>query len=250
MFNWLKDGLTYKPVDMNAGTSRLADYRLSDENSASNNFCLTLTVRYVITILPDLVRGEPIYTSSSQRVESTLSGSDSNIASNSLTSSSNVGLCIGDSCQHFNIIWYLRKQEKPKTRTICFSILPDVFFSGSSICHLHISKNVPCLPQKFAKALLSISLGTVRGSLLPFGTLSYMFLTHESEAVGAGTMWLLTSFYIFIHFNLTVPVFFVGCLTLASGGTPFCIHHDNWSFFGYLHVIWTVEWLFHSVSRV
>ena len=89
---------------MNAGTSRLADYRLSDENSASNNFCLTLTVRYVITILPDLVRSEPIYTSSSQRVESTLSGSDSNIASNSLTSSSNVGLCIGDSCQHFNII--------------------------------------------------------------------------------------------------------------------------------------------------
>ena len=84
-------------------------------------------------------------------------------------------------------------------------------------CLLHISKNVPCLPQKFAKALLSISLGTVRGSLLPSGTLSYMFLTHESEAVGAGTMWLLTSFYIFIHFNLTVPEFFVGCLTLASG---------------------------------
>ena len=206
-------------------------------------------LRYVITILADLVRSEPTYTSSNWRVESTLSDSDTNIASNSLTSSSNVGLCIGDSCQHFNIIWYLRKQEKPKTRTICFSILPDVFFSGSSICHLHISKNVPCLPQKFAKALLSISLGTVRGSLLPSGTLSYMFFPHESEAVGAGTMWLLTSFYIFIHFNLTVPVFFVGCLTLASGGTPFFIHHDNWSLFGYLHVLWTVEWLFHSVSR-
>ena len=212
-------------------------------------FVLLLTVRYVITILADLVRSEPTYTSSNRRVESTLSGSDTNIASNSLTSSSNVGLCIGDSCQHFNIIWYLRKQEKHKTRTICFSILPDVFFSGSSICHQHISKNVPCLPQKFAKALLSISLGTVRGSMLPSGTLSYMFLTHESEAVGAGTMWLLPSFYIFIHFNLRVPVVFVGCLTLASGGTPFCIHHDNWSLFGYLHVIWTVKWLFHSVSR-
>ena len=206
-------------------------------------------LRYVITILAELVRSQLTYTSSNWRVESTLSDSDTNIASNSLTSSSNVGLCIGDSCQHFNIIWYLRKQEKHKTRTICFSILPDVFFSGSSICHQHISKNVPCLPQKFAKALLSISLGTVRGSMLPSGTLSYMFLTHESEAVGAGTMWLLPSFYIFIHFNLRVPVVFVGCLTLASGGTPFCIHHDNWSLFGYLHVLWTAEWLFHSVSR-
>ena len=75
-------------------------------------------LRYVITILADLVRSEPTYTSSNWRVESTLSDSDTNIASNSLTSSSNVGLCIGDSCQHFNIIWYLRKQEKPKTRTI------------------------------------------------------------------------------------------------------------------------------------
>ena len=55
----------------------------------------------------------------------------------------------------------------------------------------------------------------------------YIFLTHESEAVGAGTMWLLPSFYIFIHFNLRVPVVFVGCLTLASGETPFFIHHDN-----------------------
>ena len=85
-------------------------------------------LRYVITILADLVRSEPTYTSSNWRVESTLSDSDTNIASNSLTSSSNVGLCIGDSCQHFNIIWYLRNKEKPKTRTICFSILPDVFF--------------------------------------------------------------------------------------------------------------------------
>ena len=85
-------------------------------------------LRYVITVLANLVRSEPTYTSSNWRVESTLSDSDTNIASNSLTSSSNVGLCIGDSCQHFNIIWYLRKKEKPKTRTICFSILPDVIF--------------------------------------------------------------------------------------------------------------------------
>ena len=85
-------------------------------------------LRYVITILADLVRSEPTYTSSNWCVESTLSDSDTNIASNSLTSSSNVGLCIGDSCQHFNIIWYLWNQEKPKTRTIHFSILPDVFF--------------------------------------------------------------------------------------------------------------------------
>ena len=90
-------------------------------------------LRYVITILADLVRSEPTYTSSNWRVESTLSDSDTNIASNSLTSSSNVGLCIGDSCQHFNIIWYLRKQEKPKTHTICFPQLLDVFLLGSFI---------------------------------------------------------------------------------------------------------------------
>ena len=117
MFNWIEDGLTYKPADMNAGTSRLEDYRLSDWNSASNNFCLTLTVRYVITILAGLVRGEPTYTSSNRRIESTLSGSNTNIASNSLTSSSNVGLCIGDSCQHFNIIWYLRTEARKTQNT-------------------------------------------------------------------------------------------------------------------------------------
>ena len=61
------------------------------------------------------------YTCSSWRAESTSSDSDTNIASNSLTSSSNVGLCVGEYCQHFNIIWYLMKQEKPKTRNI-FSI--------------------------------------------------------------------------------------------------------------------------------
>ena len=127
MSNWLKDGLTYKPTGMSAGNSCLADNRFSDWNSASNNFCLTLTVcdNYIGRLI---VRSEPTYTSSNWRVESTLSDSDTNIASNSLTSSSNVGLCIGDSCQHFNIIWYLRNKEKPKTRTICFSILPDVFF--------------------------------------------------------------------------------------------------------------------------
>ena len=159
MFNWLKDGLTYKPADMNAGTSRLEDYRFSDWNSASNNFCLTLTVRYVITILAGLVRGEPTYTSSNRRVESTLSGSDTNIASNSLTSSSNVGLCIGDSCQHFNIIWYLRKQEKPKTRTICFSILPDVFFSGSSIATCTSPKMYLVCPKSLHKHCFQFLLG-------------------------------------------------------------------------------------------
>lgn len=37
----------------------------------------------------------------------TLSDNDTNIASNSLTNSVNVGLLDGDSCQHFNMISYL-----------------------------------------------------------------------------------------------------------------------------------------------
>ena len=85
-------------------------------------------LRYVITILADLVRSEPTYTSSNWPVESTLSDSDTNIASNSLTSSSNEGLCIGDSCQHFNIIWYLRKQEKPKNAQDVFQYYRMSFF--------------------------------------------------------------------------------------------------------------------------
>ena len=94
-------------------------------------------LRYVITICADLVPSKPTYTSSNWRVESTLSDSDTNIASNSLTSSSNVGLCVGDSCQHFNIIWYLRKQEKPKTHTICFHNYWMSFFLALSCHELH-----------------------------------------------------------------------------------------------------------------
>ena len=207
-------------------------------------------LRYVITILTDLVRSEPTYTSSNWRVESTLSDSDTNIASNSLTSSSNVGLCIGDSCQHFNIIWYLRKQEKPKTRTIYFSILPGCLFFWFFHSPLaHLQKHTLFAPKFCISIVFNFSWDSERVVASIQDLIVYICLTHESEALGAGTMWLLPSFYIFIHFNLRVPVVFVGCLTLASGGTPFFIHHDNWSLFGYLHVLWTAEWLFHSVSR-
>ena len=40
----LKNGLTYEPTGMSAGNFRLAENQLSDWNSASNNFCLTLAV--------------------------------------------------------------------------------------------------------------------------------------------------------------------------------------------------------------
>ena len=63
----------------------------------------------------------------------------------------------------------------------------------------------------------------MRGPLLPSGTLSYIFLTHESEAVGVGTMWPFPLFYIFIHFNLRVPVVLVGCLVLPRVGLFFSL---------------------------
>ena len=126
-------------------------------------------LQYVITILAALVRSEPTYTSSNWRVESTLCDSDTNIASNSLTSSSNVGLCIGDSCQHFNIIWYLRNQEKPKTRTIYFSILPDVFFFFFSIRHSTSPKTHLVCPQILHKHCFQFLLGQWEGRCCHLG---------------------------------------------------------------------------------
>lgn len=48
----------------------------------------------------------------------TLSDNDTNIESNSFTNSVNVGLCVGDSCQHFNIISYLREYKTRALNTV------------------------------------------------------------------------------------------------------------------------------------
>ena len=52
------------------------------------------------------------------RGASQLSDKVTNKASNSLTSSPNVGLCVGDSRQHFNIIWWLSEKDHSKTQNM------------------------------------------------------------------------------------------------------------------------------------
>ena len=120
-------------------------------------------LRYVITILAHLVRSEHTYTSSNWRVESTLSDSDTNIASNSLTSSPNEGLCIGDSCQHFNIIWYLRNQENPKNAQYVFQYCRMRFFMVLPFATSTSPKTHLVCPKILHKHCFQFLLGQLEG---------------------------------------------------------------------------------------